>query len=262
MRTVSSVDLLTKWRRQVARRTRRSPQSALRGVGAMGLLVDGNQTSDLVEIEKLFVLIMHDEEFSPGRVAVRLSGYRVSRVEHGVQWGGTANSRLVKDLALAPRQFARGLRVDLTDATLLELALRLDRRIDQALRFQPSVSRRQLRLPGLWAGYQRSHEEKLTGSGPEFQALCERFKIESDSMFRKFRREYQGLVLYPLDFLTDQLGAAVAVFAEMHQFPQCHAFGLGSDASGLVGYLGASAFDFCSTNFAVAHRRQRAQMPA
>jgi hypothetical protein len=36
----------------------------------------------------------------------------------------------------------------------------------------------------------------------------------------------------------------VAVFADLEQFPQCHAFGVGDDASGLVGYDGASAIDF------------------
>jgi len=103
--------------------------------------------------QKLLVVVVYDEPLGPERLAVRLCGYRACRLDHGVLWGGAANSRTHKNLAIRPRHGATGVRIDARQVELLELGLRLDHRIDQAVRYQPSARNRQFRLPRRWAGY-------------------------------------------------------------------------------------------------------------
>jgi hypothetical protein len=214
----------------------------------VGFLVDGGWQTELVEIDRLLLVAVYDEEYSPKRRAIRVIGCRGKRIDHGVQWGGLECCEIYKDLGLSPLPRARGLRIDLADTQLLHLALRLHHRIDQALRFQPSLARRQLRLPRLWAGYKARDAQGITGSGPEFEGLCQKFAMAPAAMFKKFEREHFGLRLYPMEWTSHCLDQAKAVFAELTGFPQRQAFGV-SGESDLLGYVGAAAFDFFSSRF-------------
>jgi hypothetical protein len=249
MKTIQTSDLLVRWRHQYRRQHSHTLSPHGYEVGAIGFLADGNHQPQLVEIGNLLVLVVYDAKLPNGRVASRLLGYGVTTIAHGLQWGGAANSRLLKDLTLQPRARARGMRIDLWNSNLLQLALRLERRIDQAHRFQPSIAHRRLRLPRPWAGFLPRQAAGIRGDGPEFQRLCGKFNVAPEAMLAKFRRSHEGLDLYPLEYVGDQFDAAVAVFADLEHFPRCHAFGLGAKGSGLVGYQAASAFDFLRHHF-------------
>jgi hypothetical protein len=105
----------------------------------LGFLVDGGRRGDLIELDKLLLVAVYDDPRDKGRFAIRLCGNRASRVAEGVLWGGCDNARVYRDHSLIPRRGARGLRVDLRRAELLQPALRLDYRITQAVRYQPSA---------------------------------------------------------------------------------------------------------------------------
>jgi hypothetical protein len=203
---------------------------------------------EFVEIERLLLVAVYDETYAPGRTAIRVLGCRGKRIPHGVQWGGIECSDIYKNLALMPRPGARHQRIDLLDTALLHTALRLHHRIDQALRYQPNIATRTLRLPRLWAGFRARDTNDLSGSGPEFEGLCEKFGMPAALMFAKFKREYHGLHLYPIEWTGHYLERATAVFAQMANLSQRQAFAATS-AEDLVGYAGAAAYDFYSSRF-------------
>jgi hypothetical protein len=250
-------DLLKRWRRQVAARHHRTSSYRPRSAGALAFLTDGGRHGELVELGKLLALVVYDEPVGRDRPAVRVAGYRASRIDHGVQWGGPDHARIFKNLALAPRPGARGERFDLHDVELLEAALGLDRRVAQAARYPATVRNRSLRLPRLWAGFTLGLAGTLRGEGPELEALASRFGLPIENMFRKFHRPHEGLVLCPLAWVSDQLASATAVYAELAGLPRKQAFDLSEFPDGLVGFEDAMGFDFYESAF----RRKRCEKP-
>jgi len=64
-----------------------------------------------------------------------------------------------------------------------------------------------------------------------------------------------GLRLYPLDWVSNQLERALVMFAEVTPSMRrqiCRVEGL---PDGLIGYRGASAFDFYNSRYRRVHRR-------
>jgi hypothetical protein len=173
----------------------------------------------------------------------RLVGVRAVPCEHGVAWGGEGNVRFAKNLALCPRPGARGSRVDARRTRVLELAQRLDHRIDQAMRLQPSGHNRQFRLPQVWAGFNDADAINLFGEGPEFEETFRWYQTSAQRTFESFRRGHQGLALYPLEWVSGQLEDAAGMFAEMSGLPRRQAFQMTDAPEKLVGQQGAMAYD-------------------
>ena len=244
MRIVPRHDLLRRWRRQIAARQLRPAAHWPRDVGALGFLVDGGRAGELVELSKVLLVVVYDQHIGRRFPAIRLRGLRASRVEHGVLWGGAENARLRKDLSLCPRPGAKGMRVDSRHTELLELALRLEHRIDQAVRNQPSTHNRRFRLPRLWAGFSHRGATALHGEGPEIEALCQRFGMSRDSMFENSQRLQDGLTLYPMDWVSNQLDFSLALFAELAGLPRRQIFPLSKFPRDLVGHQMTMAYDF------------------
>ena len=66
------------WRRQIGRRDRnRDP----RPLAALGYLANGPVIEDLIEVEKLVLVVVHDETTARGNLTTRVAGYliRVNR---------------------------------------------------------------------------------------------------------------------------------------------------------------------------------------
>ncbi len=249
MRAKPYHELWRRWRRQIAARRERPSARWPRDAGALGFLVDGDRTGGLVELSKVLLVVVYDENFGRRFPVIRLRGFRASRIEHGVLWGGSENVRLRKDLSLCPRPGAKGVRLDSRRTDLLDLALRLDHRIEQAVRFQPSAYNRRFRLPRIWAGFRRGTAETLRGEGPEIEALCQRFGMSTDLMFKKFQRRQDGLTLYPIDWVSSQLDGSLALFAELEGLPRRQIFQLSEFPDDLVGHQGAMAYDFHASKF-------------
>ena len=167
-------------------------------VAALGVLVDVPRVRDLVSIEHITLVVLYDLPRGLQVLALCVASFTASRVSHGVQWGGLANRRFCKDLALQPAPHGQGYQLDLFEAEAVDLALRLNWRIDTALRYQRSAARASLRLPRLWAGFAADAAAEVRGDGPELAALAARFDLPAEALMAKFRRERSGQTLYPL----------------------------------------------------------------
>jgi hypothetical protein len=257
--TLSVDKLIAQWRRQIL--AHRDPQSveARRGFVAASFIDQSNARSEFVEIDNMLVVLLYEDAFhSCGktprhRVPLRLVAYGVSRVPHGVQWGGAGNSRLFKDLMLRPQYGARGQRIDRGKVELNSLALKLDHRLCRAAR-HPSAPWQALRLPRLWAAFRQNEARNLAGEGPEFEETRRHRGLSAIGLFQGAARREFGLVLFPMDWVTSQLGHAVTIFAELRPSLRRQTFRIEGVPDGLIGYQGASAFDFYSSRYRYVRR--------
>jgi hypothetical protein len=216
---------------------------------SLAFIDNANTRLPLVNIDDLFLLLLYeDDTCCNGRPTLRLGGYCATRTLDGVQWGGAANCRLLKTLTLAPQYGARNERIDRSKLELLALALKLDRRLSRAARY-PSFPWPDLRLPQLWVGYRARHTGELTGEGPEFERACRLQSVAPVELFCNSARQIDGLVTYPLDWVNGQLESAVAIFAELTLGVRRQVCRVGTLPDGLIGYHGASAFDFYNSRF-------------
>jgi len=251
--TNPSNKLRRQWRQQILAHCNPRHVAARKGFAALAFVDQANASSEFVDINNLLVVLVYeDDAYRSDHRSLRLSGYKVSRVTDGVQWGGAENCRLYKDLTLAPQHGARGQRCDRSKHELLALALRLDRRLSRAAR-HPAAPWTGMWLPRLWAGFRTHQAETLRGEGPEFERACHKQSRAASEVFRESAHHIAGLTAYPLDWVSAQLGSAVAVFAEVTLGLRRHVCRIDSLSEGLIGFQGASAFDFYNSRF---RRRQ------
>ena len=121
---------LDQWRQRFGGRRRRNHRP--RPLAALGYLANGPVIEGLIEVEKLTIVILYDEQIHPGHCALRLAGYSGSRVPWGVKWGGAEQCRFLKNLLLQPVPNGPGLRLSTASTDLLRLGLQLDRDLDEA----------------------------------------------------------------------------------------------------------------------------------
>lgn len=239
------------WRRQIM--ACRDPQliAARKGFAAASLIDQSGASPAFVDINNLLVVLVYEDCVAGTNdlhSPLRFVGYRVSRVPHGVRWGGADNNQLFKDLTLMPKLGARGQRIDRSKAELLRLALRLDRRLSRAAR-HPAAPRRGLRLPEVWAGFTYRDACDLQGEGPEFEMACRRQQAKPESAFRAAAIRTHGLMLFPLNWVSGQLERAAALFAKVTSSVQRQVFKVEEIPAGLRGFDGASEFDFYVSRF-------------
>jgi len=180
----------------------------------VGFLCQGWQPQAFVELSRLIVVAVYDAGKTEGVPTIRVAGYRPQITPTGVEWCSAKSVVLWKDLSLRPKPFAKTQRIDLRSRVLLQLALRLEHRIEQAERHLRRIERSTLQLPRLWAGYRRSTAQSVEASGPEIEALCSKFGLTRRAMAAKFQQEHDGLVLLPVSWVAEDLHRATTVFAE------------------------------------------------
>ena len=154
--------------------------------------------------------------------------------------------------SLQPVPQARGYRLDLASTELLQLGLGLDRELERHRRYCRQV-RQDVRLPKLWAGFRTHDVETLTGDGPELADYARRTGNSASYLMEQLCRNYFGLLLYPLAFVSHHWQRAVAIFADLARFPRRQVFSLNQLPGNLVGFQGAAEFNFFDSRF----RRQR-----
>lgn len=157
---------LDEWRHRLGGRRRRARP---RPFAALGYLTDGPLVDGLINVEKLTMVLLHDEPIRFGQCALRLAGHSGSRIPWGVCFGGRANCRFLKDLMLQPVPGGEGYRLDLANEEHLALGLQLDRDLDLHVRFHKPIRDRPS-LPKLWAGFPPEIAASITGDGPELAA--------------------------------------------------------------------------------------------
>ena len=238
---------LDQWRQRLGGRRRFHAQP--RPMAALGYLANGPVIEGLIEIEKLVTVLLYDEPTDKGRLALRLVGYSASRVPWGVRFGGPERCRFEKNLFLQPVPQARGYRLDLASTELLQLGLGLDREIERHCRYRPRQARRDIRLPKLWAGFRADDVENITGDGPELADYAQRIGMSVERLMEQLCRNYFGLTLHPLAWVSHRWQQAVAIFADLTRFPRRQVFSLNQLPGNLVGFQGAAEFNFFDSRF-------------
>src|SRR5690348_2055556 len=127
--SVTARDRLVRWRSLIPSRWRFSTASSPREIAALGFLINGWEPAQYVELSKLLLVVLYDEQRESRRLALRLCGYSAKIVPHGVQWGGPSQRRFCRDLALVPFAGAKRSRIDLSSGSLLDLAFQMEARI-------------------------------------------------------------------------------------------------------------------------------------
>ena len=244
--------LLDRWRRQLGGRRRRN---VLRPFGALGYLPQGPVIEGLIEVEKLLLVILHDELSKHGQIILRLAGFTAERVPWGIKWGGPDQCRFLKNLLLQPVPGGSGLRLSTASTDLLRLGLQLDHEIHRHVRYGLVPKRHQVQLPRLWAGFRAADAEALTGDGPELAAYSRRTGKPAWQLMERIRREYFGLLLYPLPWVSHHWEQAVAIFADLERFPNRQVFPLHRLPDDLVGFQGSGEYDFHSSRFRTVAKR-------
>jgi hypothetical protein len=229
-------------------------------LAALGYLANSPVIEGLIEVEKLTIVILYDEPISPGHCTLRLAGFSGSRVPWGVKWGGAEQCRFLKDLMLQPVPNGPGLRLNTASTDLLRLGLQLDRDLERHVRC-PSLSvRQQFRLPCLWAGFKPADAANITGDGPELEAYSRRTGKSAWRLLKGIRREYFGLSLYPLPWVSHHWQQAAVVFVDLERFPKRQVFSLRHLPGDLIGFQDAAECDFFHSRFrSDAKRRSRSQ---
>ncbi len=244
--------VINQWRHQLGRRQ----ADGRRPLGALGYLANGPVVGGLIEIDKLVLVVLHDEQHRDAAV-LSLTGFSARRVPWGVEWGGHQGSRFFKDLRLQPVPQARGRRIDGDGAQLVQLGLQLDRQVERHCQERWLPVRRYLRLPRLWAGFRYSNVSAVHGDGPELAAICRKRKRSAADLLQAVHREHNGLVLYPLDWVSHLWQQAETILADLRGFPRQQVFALKDPHTDLEGYRGASAFDFSHHRSGKHERRGR-----
>ena len=249
MHATCAPSLIDRWRQQFGRRYRNRD---VRPLAALGYLTSGPIVHDLVEVDKFMLVLVHDETDARGNTTTRLAGYAGCRVPWGICWGGAENSRFLKNLRLQPMTGARGLRLDTASEGLLHLALLLDRDINRHLHYGRRCKRSQIHLPRLWAGFRPAEANHLQGDGPELEAYCARTGRTAAEALSAVRRDYFGLTLIPLAWVSSAWEHAVTVLVDLHRFPLRQVFPLENPAEDLIGCQDSAEYDLFHSRFRTA----------
>ena len=246
-------ELVERWNHQVGARIGQGTGRRSR-LGAVGYLAGGAVIEGLVELTNLLLVVLYGQPVEHGAAALHVAGFGAEIVPWGIEWGGATRSRFLKDLLQQPGRNARGRCISHTSVTLLQLALELDQQL-WSWRCRRHLAAERLRLPSLWAGFQKSVATEVTAQGPELERFCCRTNCCTQDAIERVRREHFGLSLYPLEWVSQSLPAAVTVFADMGRAPAIQVFKLRRPSEDLVGYVGAVHYDFANTRFGRRTRR-------
>lgn len=233
---------LDQWRNRLGGRHHRHAQP--RPLAALGYLTSGPVNEGLIEVEKLHIIILYDEQLRPGHCALRLAAYTGSRIPWGVRFGGPENCQFFKDLRLQPVPGGRGYRLDLADVDLLTLGLALERELDRCARYCPGQIRQHVQLPKLWAAFRPKDARNITGDGPELADYAARTGRSPRRLLEQLRRDHLGMVLFPLPWVSHAWEKAFSIYADLQQFPRRQVFRLRHLPDDLVGFQGAVEFNF------------------
>jgi hypothetical protein len=139
--------------------------------------------------------------------------------------------------------------MDADDTELLQLGLDLEEQLHQHHCYRWLRVQRHPLLPRLWAGFRQPHVPRIEGDGPELAAVCKRRCELPAQVLASAKREWQGLVLYPLEWVSHQWQQAVILLADVSRLPSPQVFVVNSLPDDLRGFQGAAAFDFFDSRF-------------
>lgn len=246
--------LLHRWSRQIAARHNLTRADKLQRA-AMGYVTRERDDGGLIALDQVTFVVVSLEPAQRGRQPIRVAGFSGSCVPWGVLWGGAANNIFCKDLSLPPIPQARGRNLDLNRSDVVDLALRLERRLHEGY---PCRSRhRRVRLPRLWAALEPSVAANASVSGPELMAASRRTGKHPTALREQIQRYHRGFVLLPLDWVSHAWESFATVFADLTTVPKQQVVEARRIAKTLRGFRGACEFDFVTSRFDHARNTRR-----
>jgi hypothetical protein len=96
----------------------------------------------------------------------------------------------------------------------------------------------------------------ISGDGPELEAYSRRTGRPAWRLLEEIRREYFGLSLCPLAWVSHCWKRAVAVVADIERFPKRQVFRIDHAPSDMIGFQDAAQFDFVHSPFHTGGRRR------
>lgn len=240
-RPILGRDLWFRWRRQfsIVPRRGRPPREC----AALTFLFSTPTRCGLIELHELTAVVVYDRQHDLQSEVVMRS-YGAEQVQEGVAWGEPSRCQLERHLNRPPRRDSWGVRFDIGERDLLEASLSMDWRMEVHRRRPNAPRGSQLRLPPMWLGFPLALDGKLSGKGPELAAAAISTGTSEESLIKQTGRVHGGQLLLPLDWTGHHWRQSISVFADFSKFPRRQIFSLADPAEGLVGYQGASSFDF------------------
>jgi hypothetical protein len=242
--------LLNRWSQQIAARRGTLGRADRLNRVAIGYVTREHDDFGLIALDQVIFVVVTYERLGHGRQSIRVSGFAGSSVPWGVKWGGSANHRFCKDLSLPPIPNGSGRNLDLNRPDVVDLAMRLERRLCQ--RYPCRSRNRRLRLPRLWAAIEPSFAADVTLDGPELMSTSRRTGKHSTALREQMQRYHRGFILLPLDWVSHAWESFAAVFADLTTIPKQQVVESRRIAKTLRGFRGACEFDFLTSRFGQA----------
>ena len=113
---------------------------------------------------------------------------------------------------------------------------------------QPQLRKRsQLGLPHFWAGFDTAGAQGLTGQGPELTQYARRVRTPAIELFTRATRQHDGLLLYPLEWVSHAWPQIRGVYADLQGVPKRQIIRARRLQRALRGHVGAVEYDLSSS---------------
>lgn len=235
-------NLLQVWRSQVGCHWRERRAIGARPLAAMTWITINDQQRGLIDVRKLVWIVLYDDFDRHGNLVTRFTGHGVEPVPGGIRLGGANNCRFEKQLQLPPGKAAPGLRFDLDNPKILDLALQLDRTLDHHCQFTRFPRRHRPGLPTFWAAF-----ESDAALPSDFQSR--RLQANAANQTPETCRQHCGYHLRPLATARKQWRQIATVFADLSQGFRRQIIRLDSPAASLIGQFGPVEYDLFHSPF-------------
>ncbi len=240
--------LIDRWRELMAKRLA-TQRCEPRPCAALAFLCLVRPQQGLVPLRRVTVVVVHDVSL-PRRVVpkLRLAGYGARVTQKGLVWGGPHAHRFEKNLSLCPRDGAGGPRLSLRQTELVDIGIRLARRLAYAQRYPAYPCREVPDLPRVWAGFcddGRVGPRQLRIFGRQHAG-----GLSNEQLFSATVRRYQGLLLLPFAWVSHLYRHVVEYFAELRYSAARQTIRIsGAPYSSLVGHSSGTGFDLWASRF-------------
>jgi hypothetical protein len=226
------------WRRQIGQQLKILRRLGPRGLAVVWFDVCGRMNNKFFDFGRLRVCVLHDA-FSPYcHPQIRFAVYRIGQVPWGISIGGREQLMFETDLCLPPRHRGYGRRFSFNDRRWLPLALKMERCLTRHSRHPHAPRATELRLPKFWAALSSC---VVTGDGPEFAEIAQRFRLPSEVALVCSARRHRGEVFHRMEFVSNRWEEFRAIYCDFRGFFQRQVLVAGREQ--LVGFECATQFD-------------------
>ena len=223
-------------------------QNGTNSAGVLSYITRGSPTDRFVEIERLIWLVLH-QDCRREMLELRFAGYTGAPVPWGVSWGGAERMLFEKNLDLRFRFGARGCRLDLRQGNIARQARRMKHIFRLHSNSEEISITQRIQLPSLWAAFEKTVAETITGDGPEFSGMCHITGQSSSELLASSKLSLGSYIAFPLDWVSHVWEQIAQIYADLRGFPHFQVVPFEESGTSLAGYRGACEFDFYQSRF-------------